>query len=391
MTAYLIVGNGAAGTHAAEEIRKLDSQGSITILSNEDMPFYYRLRLNELVAGEAEDKQLQAKKDSWYQDNGIDLQLNTRVVDADPNKKVLRTDAGREFHYDKLLLATGSHSFVPPITGADTYGVFTLRSIQDARDIRSFAQGVDEAVIIGGGLLGLESGNGLRKLGKEVTIVEFFPRLLPRQLDIDGGRRLQEIMEGMGFRFRLGRKTEAIQGEEQVEEVHLDDGERLAAQMVLISAGVRPNMDLAQPLGLETDKGIKVDEYLATSRTDVYAAGDVAQFKDAPYGIWPAAMEQGKFAGRNMAGEKTKYTGTTMATTLKVAGIDLASAGEIDPENEYENIVQSTEQTYKKLVLDNNRIIGCILLGDSSQFRSITQMMNQGKDVSDIKDEILSS
>jgi len=390
MTTYLIVGNGAAGTFAAEEIRKQDPEGKITILTNEDMPFYYRIRLNDFVAGEVKPKQLQAKKDSWYEESRIDLQLNTQVIDADPEKKVVKTDTGQELSYDKLLLATGSYSFVPPIKGAEKKGVFTLRSMQDARDIRSWAQAIEKVVVIGGGLLGLEAGNGLRKLGKEVTVVEVFPRLLPRQLDIEGGNRLQEIMEGMGFRFRLGRKTDSILGDDQVQEVILDNEERLPAQMVVISAGVRPNMNLANALGLETDKGIKVDEYLMTSQQDIFAAGDVAQFKDIPYGIWPAAMEQGKMAGRNMAGEKVEYTGTTMATTLKVAGIDLASAGEIDVEGNYENVVESTKETYKKLVIDNNRVIGCILLGDSSQFSKITKLMDQEKDVSQIKDQLLS-
>lgn len=390
MTTYLIVGNGAAGTFAAEEIRKQDPEGKITIFTNEDMPFYYRIRLNDFVAGEVEPKQLQAKKDAWYEENRIDLQLNTQVIDADPEKKVVKTDTGQELSYDKLLLATGSHSFVPPIKGSDKKGVFTLRSMQDASYIRSWAQAVERVVVIGGGLLGLEAGNGLRKLGKEVTVVEVFPRLLPRQLDIEGGNRLQEIMEDMGFRFRLGRKTDSIQGDDQVQEIILDNQEHLPAQMVVISAGVRPNMNLANSLGLETDKGIKVDEYLMTSQQDIFAAGDVAQFKDIPYGIWPAAMEQGEMAGRNMAGEKVEYTGTTMATTLKVAGIDLASAGEIDVEGTYENVVESTKETYKKLVIDNNRVIGCILLGESSQFSKITKLMDQEKDVSQIKDQLLS-
>ena len=192
-------------------------------------------------------------------------------------------------------------------------------------------------VLIGGGLLGLETGNGLRKSGKQVTVVEFFPRLLPRQLDVDGAGRLQQIMEEMGFSFRLGAKTREIGGADAVTEVLLEGGENLSADMVVISAGVRPNMELAEPLGLNHDKGIQVNERLETNQRHIYAAGDAAEFRGMPYGIWPAAMEQGKIAGTNMAGGDLAYDGTTMANTLKVVGVDLASAGNIDVENELDS------------------------------------------------------
>jgi nitrite reductase (NADH) large subunit len=171
--------------------------------------------------------------------------------------------------------------------------------------------------------------------------------------------------------------------------VHLEGGEILPARMVLISAGVRPNMDLAGPLGLDTDKGIKVDERLGTNQADVYAAGDVAEFRGMPYGIWPAAMEQGKIAGFNMGGGDVVYTGTTMANTLKVVGIDLASAGDIDAENKRESRIVSDKETYKKIVLDNNRIIGCIMLGDTKGFNRITKAISEKRDVSAVKDMIL--
>lgn len=391
MKNHVIIGNGVAGTTAAENIRKLDKKSAITILTNEAMPFYYRVRLNEYICGDIKDADLIAKKDEWYKEHGIALRLDTPITHADPREKTILTGDGQTLSYDSLLLATGSHSFIPPITGSDKPGVFALRSIQDARNIAAHAAQIDDVVVIGGGLLGLEAGNAMRKLGKNVMVVEFFPRLLPRQLDVDGARRLQGIMEDMGFSFRLGAKSQEINGLDGVTGVTLDGGETLKAGMVLISAGVRPNMELAEPLGLETDKGIKVDEHLRTVKPDVFAAGDVAEFRGVPYGIWTASLEQGKIAGKNMAGGDLVYQGTTMANTLKVVGVDLASAGNIDAENEFESRVETDEKTYKKIVLENNHIIGCIMLGDTKGFNKVTKMMSEKRDISETRDTLLST
>jgi nitrite reductase (NADH) large subunit len=390
MANYLIIGNGVAGTTAAENIRKQDREGNITIVTDEDLPFYWRIQLNEYISGDITEEQLLAKKEDWYRDQNIALKLKTRIVGADAQKKVVVTEDKEELAYDSLLIATGSHSFIPPIKGSEKKGVFSLRDVQDARDISQFAKSAEQVILIGGGLLGLEAGNALRKLGKKIMVVEFFPRLLPRQLDVDGAARLQKIMEGMGFSFRLGAKTQEVTGEDQASGALLEGGETLSGQMIVISAGVRANLELAEPLGLKTDKGVVVDERLQTNQPDIYAAGDVAEFRGMPYGIWPAAMEQGKIAGANMAGGEATYNGTTMANTLKVVGVDLASAGNIDAENEFESKVSTDEDVYKKIVLENNQIIGCIMLGDTKGFNEITKMMSEKRDVSQIKDQILS-
>ena len=390
MKNYLIVGNGVAGTTAAENIRKQDKEGKITIVTDEDFPFYWRLRLNEYLAGDLTEEALAAKKAQWYGDQRIDLKLKTLIAGADPSEKVVFTEDKQRLSYDSLLIATGSHSFIPPIKGSEKEGVFALRNIQDARGISVWAKDIEDVVLIGGGLLGLEAGNALLKLGKKVTVVEFFPRLLPRQLDVDGAQRLQKIMEKIGFSFRLGARTQEIFGNDQVTGVLLEGGESIPSKMVIISAGIRPNLELAEPLGLENDKGIKVDEYLRTNQTDIYAAGDVAEFRGMPYGIWPAAMEQGQIAGTNMAGGNLVYKGTTMANSLKVGGVDLASAGNIDAENEKESRVVTDDKVYKKIVMENNQIVGCIMLGDTKAFNKITKAMSEKKDISQVKDQLLS-
>lgn len=386
----MIVGNGVAGSTAAENIRMNDADGNITILTDEDSPFYYRIRLNDYISGDLTEADLQAKKNQWYEEIGISLRLKTRGTGADVSNRFVITQKGDKLAYDKLLMASGSSSFIPPIKGVDKMGVFAIRNLQDARAIIAWAKDIRDVMIIGGGLLGLEAGNAFRKLNMSVTIVEFFPRLLPRQLDVKGADRLRAILEVMGFKFRLGAKTEEIEGTDKASSVRLEGGERLPAGMVILSAGVRPNIGPAKAMGLECDKGIKVDEYLRTNLPDIYAAGDVAEFRGMAYGIWPAAMEQGKIAGINMAGGDTVYNGTTMANTLKVVGIDLASSGDIDAENKHESKTFVNDKVYKKIVLEDNHIIGCIMLGDTSGFVKITKAISEKKDISAIKDQILS-
>ncbi len=389
MRNYLIIGNGVAGTTAAENIRKQDKEGKVTLVTDEDIPFYYRIRLNEYLSGEITEQDLVARKEQWYKDRGINLILNTCISGVVPKEKAVVTEDNQRLSYDSILIATGSHSFIPPIKGAGKKGVFSLRNIRDARDISAHANGIKDVVIIGGGLLGLEAGKALTESGKKVTVVEFFPRLLPRQLDAEGAKRLQSIMEKIGFSFRLGAKTEEITGDDRVSSVLLEGGEDLFTKMLIISAGVRPNLELATPLGLDHDKGIKVDEHLRTSQPHIYAAGDVAEFRGVPYGIWPAAMEQGKIAGTNMGGGDLTYQGTTMANTLKVVGVDLASAGDIDAENKLESRVFTDGKIYKKVVMENDRIVGCIMLGDTTGFNDIIKAISEKRNVSQVKDRIL--
>lgn len=391
MTNYLIMGNGVAGTTAAEHIRKLDKEGDITIISDEDVPFYYRLRLNEYLAGKLDEDGLIANEKQWYKDQDIHLKLGARVVSVEAVKKFVETEDKDRLFFDRLLVATGSHSFIPPIKNVENKGVFALRSMQDSRDISAWAKNIEEVVLIGGGLLGLEAGHALISLGKKVTVVEFFPRLLPRQLDEAGAKMLQGILEEMGFVFRLGARIQEITGDDQAAGVLLEGGEALPAGMVIVSAGVRPNLEIAEDLGLDFEQGIKVDEQMRTNQPHIFAAGDVVEFKGMSYGIWPAAMAQGKTAGINMAGGEMVYEGTTMANTLKVAGVVLASAGEIDAENKFEFRVMQDNKVYKKIVIKNNRIIGCIMLGNKKGFNDITKAMSEKQDVSKDKDMILTA
>src|SRR4030042_3429268 len=255
---YVIIGNGVAGTTAAENIRKNDPQGEIKIFTEEAYPFYSRIRLIEYLAGEVELPKLQIRSNTWYDDQKIQLFLNRKVVDIDTDKKVIVTQSGERHGYDKLLLADGSHSFVPPIKGAEKKGVFTLRNLKDAQEIKSFADGKTKALLIGGGILGIEGGNSLRKTGLKVSVIEFAPRLLPRQTDPVCAGMLQTRLEQMGLTFYLGVASKEIIGENQVQGLLLEDGRQIETDLIIISDGVRPNLERAQKLNLKIGKGIPV-------------------------------------------------------------------------------------------------------------------------------------
>jgi len=390
MTTYIIIGNGVAGNAAAESIRKHDKTGKIIIFSKEKYPFYYVPALPEFLAGEKALKGLIIHDIDWYQKNQIDLHLETDVAGIALAQKSVVTENGECYQYDKLLLATGGTAFVPPMKGAELDGVFTLRTLGDGEKIKEFAQRSRQAVLIGGGLLGLEAGNGLRKAGLKVSVVEFFPRLLPRQMDVPGAAILQRQMEGMGFNFYLGAKTKEIWRDAGGLHVELEGGESLGADTVLISAGVRPELTLARSVGLEIDKGVKVDDQMKTDLDEIYAAGDLIEHRGRFYGIWPAAMEQGKVAGAAMAGQDVEYQGTVISNTLKVVGIDLFSAGEIDVEGTLDSIVIKDEakNIYRKLVIKENVLVGAILLGDIHGGEEIQQAIKRGVNITAIKDEL---
>ena len=390
MTNYLIIGNGVAGNAAAESIRRIDPQGRILMFSKEKYFFYYTPALPEYISGEKQVKDFTIHDERWYKRNNIELHLGTEITEVDASQKIAVAHDGKKFVYDKLLLACGGVSFVPPIAGSRSAGVFTLRTITDADALRERAKKSKSAVVIGGGLLGLEAGNGLRKNGLQVSVVEFAPRLLPRQMDVPGAAMLQGQLEQMGFHFYLGTQTQQIVPAENHLSVYLTGGEKISADLVLISAGVRPEVSLKKCLDLQIDKGVKVDDFMQTGLPGIYAAGDLIEHRGHFYGIWPASMEQGRIAGANMTGQETRYPGTVPANTLKVVGIDLVAAGEIDGEGKMEAIVQKDEakRVYRKLVLKDQVIIGTILLGNIRGSEEIQRAIKSGKDISSLKRDL---
>lgn len=387
MTHHIIIGNGVAANAAAEKIRAIDKTGSITMFSREKAPFYYVPALPEVLSGEKNIDGITLHNDQWYADNGIELHLAAEVTAIDPRAKTVTTKAGEGFSYDRLLIATGGYSFVPPIPGSNNEGVVALRTAADAQTIKKRAEAAKELVLIGGGVLGLEAGNGLRKAGLRVSVVEMFPRLLPRQMDVPGAAILQKQMEDMGFSFYLGAKTREIAAEGGRLCVNLEAGEKLPADMVMISAGVRPELALAKSIGCETDKGVKVNDAMETGIPDVYAAGDLIEHRGMFYGLWQPSMDQGRVAGENMAGGSAAYTGSVMSNSLKVVGINLTSGGDIDADGKLEAVVMqdAARAVYRKFVLQYNTLVGTILLGDNHGADEILAAIKNKKDVTALK------
>lgn len=390
-TRYAIIGAGVAGTTACEAIRERDPDGETHVFTDEAYPFYTKIRLPELLSGRIKPERLILKGEAWFRENKIHLHLQERANQIDKDPLGVVTAKGT-YPADRLLLATGGYSFVPPIPGADLEGVRTLRSMEDALEIGRSADRAKTVLLIGGGLLGLEAGNGLRLRGVRVLVAEIFDRLLPRQMDPEGARILQGIMEGMGFEFYLGVRSQEIRGEEgEAKGLLLEDGRYLEADLILISAGVRPHLELAQALGLEIGRGVTVNDRMETSVPGLYAAGDTIEHRGVYYGIWPAAEEQGRVAGVNMAGDEALYQGTVLNNKLKVVGIDLVSAGEIDPDGKMESEVLSDTDRgmYRKIVYKDDRIVGCILLGDIRGQRRILQAIGRGTPVGPLKGKVL--
>jgi len=368
-------------------IRRLDAAGTITIFSKSRFPFYYTPALPEYLCGEKELSRFTLHNFSWYEKNRVEFHPSEEVISVDPVSKTVRTTTGMVYPYDRLLLATGGSATVPPVEGADLEGVFTLRTVEDADRIREKAGNSKKVVFIGGGLLGLEAGNSLRKLGLEVTVLDHSSRLLSRQMDEGGATLLQKQLELMGFRFLLRRHVKKISATGKALAVSLEEGDELMADMALISAGVCPEVTLAEALGIEVDRGVKVDDWMRTSVENIYAAGDVIEYRGRCYGIWPAAMAQGRIAGSNMAGKEMKYEGTVPANTLKVAGVNLVSMGDIDFEGKRESLlhVDGRKFVYRKIVLQENRITGAILLGDIRGSDEIQDAIRSRRDISSIK------
>src|SRR4030043_2243865 len=293
MKRYLIIGDGVAGARAAVKIREADQKGEIHIFTEEAYPFYYRVRFPEFVAGEVTIQNLTIHTKEWYQNKGIAIHLEEGITEVNAEKKEVTSGKGNTYPYDVLLMATGGNAFVPPIKGTEKKGVFTLRTMNDALSMKEFSGGVKQAILIGGGLVGLETGGALLRRGIKVAVIEHNPRILPRQMDPEGAEILQKKMESMGFSFFLNGQSEEVLGKETVEGVSLKDGRTVEGQMVIISAGVKPNIELAQAMGLETKNGILVNDRLETKSEGLFAAGDVAEHRGRVYGIWPAAHRPG--------------------------------------------------------------------------------------------------
>lgn len=390
----VVVGNGMAGMRVVEELLKIAPElYHITVFGDEPYPNYNRIMLSPVLANEQTIDDIILNSREWYQENNITLRTSTRINKIDRKNRVVYAEDGTSAEYDRLLLATGSKPFMLPITGADLDGVIGYRDIKDTNDMIDAAKQYKHAVVIGGGLLGLEAANGLKIQGMDVTVVHKNEWLLERQLDKTAGKMLQKSLEAKGLKFLLQKDTEQLIGKDgRVIAVRFKDGQEVPADLVVMAVGIRPNFALAQSAGIHCDRGIVVNDTMQTFDPRVYAVGECVSHRGISYGLVAPLFDMAKVCATHLGNFGIGlYKGSVTSTKLKVTGIDLFSAGDFSGGEDTEEIVlhDAVGGVYKKLVIQNDKIIGSVLYGDTTDGSWYFQMLRDGKPIHEIRDHLM--
>ena len=396
----VLVGNGMAGVRTLEELLKIAPDlYDITVFGAEPHPNYNRILLSPVLAGEQTLEEIVLNPVSWYEENNITLHLGKKIVDIDRRHRVVKAEDGTEAEYDRLLLCTGSNPFILPVPGKELEGVIAYRDIHDTNTMIEAATKYQHAVVIGGGLLGLEAANGLMLRGMRVTVIHVMPWLMERQLDDVSGKLLQKSLEDRGIKFMMGAHTQALIGDKdgRVMSVQFKDGTEIPADLVVMAAGIRPNTQLALKIGLhcanENRGGIVVDDTMQTV-TDprIYSVGECAAHRGIAYGLVAPLFEQGKVCATHLAHFGIgRYQGSLTSTKLKVTGIDLFSAGNFMGGDGCEEIVMSDPYggVYKKLVIKDDKLVGACMYGDTVDGSWYFKLLREGRKVGDIRDKLM--
>ena len=395
----VLIGNGMAGVRALEELFKhntSDDSGSdiydITVIGAEPHPNYNRIMLSPVLAGEQTIDDIILNSVEWYEENNITLVTGDAATEISRVKKAVVTESGKEFPYDRLLIATGSNPFIIPIPGADKEGVLGFRDIHDVDVMKQAAKDYKKAVVIGGGLLGLEAANGLMKQGMDVTVVHLLDSLMERQLDKPASALLKASLEERGMKFLMEASTAEIIGDKRASSVKFADGSEIDADLVVMAVGIRPNIELAQKAGIHCERGIVVNDTMQTFDPVIYSVGECVQHRGECYGLVAPLFEQAKVAANHLAQVgSTRYIGSMTSTKLKVTGIDLFSAGEFN-EEEGDEVLQMQDVAsgvYKKLVLKDNVIKGAVMFGDTMDGTWYFSLMRDAANIADFRKTIL--
>ena len=389
----VVVGNGMAGMRAVEELLKLDADKyEITVFGNEPHPNYNRIMLSPVLAGEKTIDDIILNSREWYDENGIKLVSGDAVSEIDRVKRKVITASGVEAGYDRLLLATGSNPFIIPVPGHDKQGVIGFRDIADVDAMLAAAKSYKSAVVIGGGLLGLEAANGLMKQGMDVTVVHLLDALMERQLDKPASALLKRSLEERGMKFLMQASTAEILGDGRVSGVKFTDGSQVDADLVVMAVGIRPNMALAQQAGLHCERGLVVNDTMQTFDPKIYAVGECVQHRGMCYGLVAPLFEQAKVVANHLAEMGiARYEGSVTSTKLKVTGIDLFSAGEFNEGEGDETLVlqDPAQGIYKKLVIRDNQVKGAVMYGDTMDGTWYFTLLREGTDISAFRSTIL--
>ncbi|MFX1252497.1 MAG: NAD(P)/FAD-dependent oxidoreductase [Promethearchaeota archaeon] len=393
-----IIGLGHAGITAATEIHKISPEAESSIFTEEPHPFYFRPQLFDVISGSKTSEQIIRYPKEWYKNNKVNLYLNSPIVNISPSNKELQLQSGQIINYDKLLITTGAKPFIPPVEGMESVEHYTLRNLEDAKAIINRVQKskTGKATIMGGGLLGLELAKALSDRGLDITVIEIFPYLLPHQLDSEGGDFLQHLLnKKFHFSFILNVRCSSVKQENSAITIQIEDHKSHTCDFLLISAGVKPDFELALKAGIKINKGIIVDRFMKTNVEDIYAAGDVvevdrSEFPGNAWGIIPPAVDQAKIAARNICGQETPYKGTLPWTTLKVAGIDLTSLGQITLAKSIQQFVDYDyeKEIYRKLFFKEGVLQGAILIGTKQDLPKIRLLTTRKASLADVKKEL---
>ncbi|MEO6566233.1 MAG: nitrite reductase large subunit NirB [Casimicrobiaceae bacterium] len=391
----VVVGNGMAGMRTVEELLALAPEAyDITVFGTEPHPNYNRILLSPVLAGEQTVEQIVVNTRAWYAENGITLHTGKSITRIDRARCIVETADGMQESYDRLLLATGSIPFILPIPGNSLPGVITYRDIADTEAMIDAAKRYRHAVVIGGGLLGLEAANGLKLRGMDVTVVHLMPWLMERKLDRTAAGMLQQSLEAKGLAFRLEARTQALLAgpADRVAQVQLASGEVLPADLVVMAVGIRPNVDLAKSSGLHCDRGVVVSDTLQTFDPRIYAIGECVAHRGLTYGLVAPLFEMAKVCANHLAGHGiARYGGSQVSTKLKVTGVDLFSAGDFTGGADAEEIVLADPGSgiYKKLVIRNDRLVGGVLIGDTTDGAWYFRLVRDGRNVAEIRDRLM--
>jgi nitrite reductase (NADH) large subunit len=388
----LIVGNGMAPGRMLEHLLEIaPDRYDITIFNAEPRVNYDRIMLSPVLSGEKTYEQIVIHGDGWYVDHRITLHKGTKVTAIDRAAKTIATDNGLVETYDKLVIATGSVPFIIPVPGHNLPGVLSYRDLDDVDAMILAARGRGNAVVIGGGLLGLEAAAGLAEQGMDVTVVHLMPTLMERQLDASAGYLLKKAIEERGIKVLTGANTKAIVGNGKVEGVQLEDGTVIPASLVVMAVGIRPNAQLGKEAGLTVNRGIVVDDQMRTSDPDIFSLGECVEHRGATYGLVAPLYEMAGVLAKTLADEPAAYNGSVTATKLKVTGINLFSAGDFAEAKDREEIVlrDASRGVYKRLVLKDNKVIGTVLYGDVEDGAWFFQLLRDNADVADMRETLI--
>jgi nitrite reductase (NADH) large subunit len=388
----IVIGNGMAGCRAVEEILARDpDKYRITIFGAEPRVNYNRIMLSPLLAGEKSFEDIVINGQEWYADNGIALVAGDPVVAIDRAAQTVTGRSGRTEHYDRLILATGSDPFIIPVPGKDLPGVITFRDMDDVGKMLEAANRGGDAVVIGGGLLGLEAAHGLSLRGMKVTVIHLMPTLMERQLDEAAGWLLKDALEKRGQTILTQADTGEIYGNGKVEGVRLKDGREIPCSIVVMAVGIRPSTGLAKAVGLEVNRGILVDDHMLTSDPAVLAVGECVEHGGMVYGLVAPLWDMCRSLADCLTGNPSGYTGSVTSTKLKVSGIDVFSAGDFSGGEGCEDIVlrDATRGVYKRVIVKEDRVIGAVLYGDTADGNWYFDLLRKGEDIADIREALI--